>query len=253
MDYPFILKPDFRAGETAAWNQHFLAATPFPNLVIDGFLPEAHIRFLAEAFPKPDHPIWLDRTGKSPYQFGKLGVGDTSRFHLLEPELRFALQEFNTPVFLRFLEATTGLEKLLPDPYFTGGAMHQICQGGILDVHTDFNRYDRLDLHRQLNVIIYLNDHWQPGHGGELELWDGNPMQGGSLAHKIEPIFNRCVIFKTDKTSFHGHPNEWNAPAPATRRSIALYYYTARTLPGFVYNEKTDFTGLTSKTQPRKG
>src|SRR5262249_20232390 len=41
------------------------------------------------------------------------------------------------------------------------------------------------------------------------------------------PTFNRCVVFNTDATSFHGHPDPLACPADVTRRSIALYYYTA--------------------------
>jgi hypothetical protein len=43
----------------------------------------------------------------------------------------------------------------------------------------------------------------------------------------IEPIFNRCVIFNTDADSFHGHPTPLNSPKDVTRKSLALYYYTA--------------------------
>jgi hypothetical protein len=35
------------------------------------------------------------------------------------------------------------------------------------------------------------------------------------------------VIFNTDIDSFHGHPEPLTTPADITRKSIALYYYTA--------------------------
>ena len=44
---------------------------------------------------------------------------------------------------------------------------------------------------------------------------------------KVLPIFNRCVVFSTDATSFHGHPDPVDHPRDVPRRSIALYYYTA--------------------------
>ena len=31
--------------------------------------------------------------------------------------------------------------------------------------------HDRLDLDRRLNVIVYLNEGWDPDWGGALELW----------------------------------------------------------------------------------
>ena len=131
--------------------------------------------------------------------------------------------------------------------------MHQILSGGILDIHTDFNFYKRLHIYRRLNLLIYLNEDWQPAHGGELELWNGKPGTGAACVKSIAPIFNRAVIFHTDKTSFHGHPREWSAPPPATRRSIALYYYTASKLEGADYDEITDFQGVVSKPVPGLG
>ena len=44
---------------------------------------------------------------------------------------------------------------------------------------------------------------------------------------EVAPLFNRCVIFNADADSFHGHPEPLNTPPDITRKSIALYYYTA--------------------------
>ena len=40
------------------------------------------------------------------------------------------------------------------------------------------------------------------------------------------PYFNRCVVFSTTSTSYHGHPEPLNCPGGETRKSIALYYYS---------------------------
>ena len=37
------------------------------------------------------------------------------------------------------------------------------------------------------------------------------------------------VIFTTSNVSFHGHPDPLQTPEDVTRKSIALYYYTALT------------------------
>jgi hypothetical protein len=39
-------------------------------------------------------------------------------------------------------------------------------------------------------------------------------------------VINRAVVFNTDTTNYHGHPDPLNTPPDITRRSIALYYYT---------------------------
>jgi hypothetical protein len=40
------------------------------------------------------------------------------------------------------------------------------------------------------------------------------------------PVFNRCVVFSTTSTSYHGHPTPLACPPGRTRKSLATYYYT---------------------------
>jgi hypothetical protein len=35
------------------------------------------------------------------------------------------------------------------------------------------------------------------------------------------------VVFNTEADSFHGHPDPLQCPEDVTRRSVAIYYYTA--------------------------
>lgn len=46
---------------------------------------------------------------------------------------------------------------------------------------------------RLISVLIYLNEHWQPGDGGELKIYQSN---GDELL--IQPIAKRLVMFKSD-------------------------------------------------------
>ena len=55
-----------------------------------------------------------------------------------------------------------------------------------------------------------------------------------SKVREVMPVFNRCVVFNTDASSFHGHPDPLQTPEGVFRRSIALYYYTASKE---IYNE----------------
>ena len=42
---------------------------------------------------------------------------------------------------------------------------------------------------------------------------------------RIAPLFNRCVVFRTSETSFHGVPGGVACPEGRSRRSLALYYF----------------------------
>jgi len=250
-DFPFIIDEDSLCRDLKLQAKKFGSDGPFPHIVLDDFLPEIHVNFLARHFPDPAHPVWLDWRKRSPSQYGKQGPGNSEKFSLLEPAFLLALQEFNSWKFLNYLEALTGITGLLPDPYFTGGGFHQILKGGILDIHTDFNDYRKLNLYRRLNVLIYLNKIWESSYGGCLELWDGGA-ETGKCVKSIAPVFNRAVIFKTDKQNFHGHPEPWNAPENISRKSVALYYYTSSREEGSAYDTKTAFQGIASKPLPEQ-
>ena len=105
-----------------------------------------------------------------------------------------------------------------------GGGFHETSKGGKLGIHADFRINDKLHLNRRINMIIYLNKDWQDAYGGHLELWDQKMER---KVHSIAPVYNRCVIFNTDADSFHGHPDPLTTPSNVTRKSLALYYYTA--------------------------
>ena len=63
-------------------------------------------------------------------------------------------------------------EELIADPELSGGGLHQIKRGGVLKIHTDFNKHPKIDIDRRLNLLLYLNENWHESYGGKLELWD---------------------------------------------------------------------------------
>lgn len=195
----------------------FSTATPFPHLVVDDVL-RVPADELLPAFPGPDWPHW--HRFEDSYQAGKMFCQDIAA--IPEP-LAAVIRELSQPPFLEWLERVSGVEGLIPDPYLEGGGLHCTGQGGILAPHTDFHLYPRLDLYRQVNVLVYLNPEWSQEDGGCLELWE----KGASAPAKtVVPAWGRCVVFRTDDRSVHGFSSPIARPG-LWRRSIALYYYTA--------------------------
>lgn len=200
-------------------SESYCFAEPYPHIVLDNFLPDDVARLAFANFPV--QPLASDRV----FEMGYAGL---HKRQILPEECaapaRNLFYFFNSAPMLRFLESITAIQGLIPDPYFEGGGFHETATGGKLGIHADFRVNDQLHLHRRLNVIIYLNEQWDPAWGGSLELWDRDMK---SAKKSVEPVFNRCVIFNTDADSFHGHPDPLTSPAGVLRRSIALYYYTA--------------------------
>jgi hypothetical protein len=193
------------------------SAQPFPHIVLDGLFADETLEAVLAEFPRPDEIEWAsfdNRTEK------KLGYRYTSP---LKRSLRDFLVDMSAPPVLRFLEALTGIEGLIPDPYFGGAGPHQILPGGFLKVHTDFNWHPLLKLDRRLNLLVYLNQDWRQEYGGELELWSRDMAR---CEQRILPVFNRTVVFSTTDFSFHGHPRPLACPEGRSRKSVSFYYYT---------------------------
>jgi hypothetical protein len=190
---------------------------PFPYIFFDNFLPVEVAEAALREYPEPKQMPWKEFN--NPLE-RKLAFDIVEK---LPPADRSLLYFLNSRPMLQFLEILTGINGLIPDPYFEGGGLHQIVPGGKLAVHADFNRHPKLNLDRRINVLIYLNKDWKEEYGGHFELWD---KQMTRAERTILPIFNRCAIFSTTSSSFHGHPTPLACPPERTRKSVATYYYT---------------------------
>ena len=160
--------------------------------------------------------------------YGSLDKRRTSDLASLPKRTRELIEELNGPHFIRWLELVTGMSGLEADPYLEGGGVHQIPRGGFLKLHTDFNWHRRLQRHRRINLLLYLNERWEADWGGELELWNEAEIGkiDGQAGACYAPLFNRMIIFATTDFSYHGHPRPLECPPDVTRNSIALYYYS---------------------------
>lgn len=195
----------------------YRTAKPYPHIVMDDFLDRELLRRVVAEFPDRDGRTYFDRPQERfKYQFDPNTVDSGI--------IRNLLAELNSEPFLAFLSAMTGIENLIPDPYFTGGGLHETLAGGHLSVHADFNIHGGMKVERRLNLLIYLNDDWGADWGGELELWDKGMRKA---AVSVAPVLGRAVVFNTTLQNFHGQPDPLRCPPDRSRRSIATYYYTA--------------------------
>jgi Rps23 Pro-64 3,4-dihydroxylase Tpa1-like proline 4-hydroxylase len=205
--------------DSRAFRDAYMNADPFAHIVLDGLFDTETLDEVLRDFPAPAETQWTRFDNALEKKLGYFYQRSS-----ISPAIRIFLNEMNSFEMLLWLEALTGIEGLIPDPYFGGGGLHQIEPGGFLKVHADFNVHPKLKLDRRLNMLIYLNKDWREEWGGHLELWDRD---GKACRKKILPLFNRTVIFSTTDTSFHGHPHPLASPPGVTRKSVSLYYYTA--------------------------
>tara|TARA_A100001011_G_scaffold397069_1_gene496924 strand:+ start:40 stop:894 length:855 start_codon:yes stop_codon:yes gene_type:complete len=199
---------------------NYLNAKPYPHTVIKDFFDETFLNEILESFPDLSKTSFSEKwKNKNEVKFGN------NKYSSFPNNIKIFFDFLNSNNFLNFLQSITSIkEKLVYDPELNGGGLHEIKKGGILKVHTDFNRHPSLNLDRRINVLIYLNKNWKEEYGGHLELWDKNMKK---CVKKITPSFNTMVIFSTTDFSNHGHPDPLNCPNELSRKSIALYYFSS--------------------------
>ena len=194
-------------------------AKPFPHIVLDNFFNTQYLNSVHSEFPD------LSKSKKTKNYINineiKLANNDFKKF---PKKIKNIINFLNSKKFIKFLQNITSInENLIADTSLSGGGLHEIKKGGVLKIHTDFNRHPVLKLDRRINLLLYLNKEWKKKYGGNLEFWNQEMKQ---CKKRVLPIFNRMVIFSTTDFSNHGHPQPLNCSKDKSRKSIAIYYFS---------------------------
>ena len=215
----------------------FATAHPYQHVVVDNFLPENVFQQAMTDFDVVSKEQWTGYLHVNERKFAN------SNPETWGPTLQQIANELNSPEFVSLLEELTGIPNLLIDPTFEGGGLHQSLRGGFLNMHADFTVHPhQRQWKRRLNLLLYCNETWLPEYGGGLELWDATMSHAEKV---VQPLGNRVLIFATDATSFHGHPDPLQCPDGVARRSMALYYFT--------YEDKPNVRSTEYRARPNDG
>ena len=209
--------------DTAALHQQFEQAVPFRHLALTDFLARDFYERIKAEFPVPDVEAMRSEFGDASLKHtveSITGLGDT--FRAWDATLR-------SPEFIHWLECVTGIEGLIFDPSYEGAGTHNNLHGQSLDLHIDFNYHHATRHHRRLNLIVYLNDEWDPQWGGAIELhkdaWDRS---AEAFSVSYPPGGNIAVLFETNEHSWHGF-RRIDLPEDKrhlSRKSLTVYYYS---------------------------
>ena len=192
---------------------------PFPHIQIDNFFSDDFLNLILAEFPD----LSKIKNSQNYKNINEIKFANND-FNNFPPKINLFFNFLNSDTFLNFLQTLTSIkEKLISDSELNGGGLHEIKNGGLLKVHTDFNKHPKKNLDRRINVLIYLNKNWKKDFNGSLELWD---KEMNNCKKKILPTFNKMVIFSTTDFSNHGHPDPIECPSDISRKSIALYYFS---------------------------
>ncbi len=183
----------------ASYRKALLSARPH-HLVIDGLFNQAKLDELMATLHQPQHWITQQHT------YSELYV-DTSQWQNSSDDQRFVQRASWQPstanqtpneIALRFLSFLRDEEfmSLLSRIFNVTITDQNVADPGINTNyfrlgHTDFVKQHADDSPgREVCLLLYLNQQWQSGDGGEL-VFAGT----GSSPIQIAPKYNRCILF----------------------------------------------------------
>ena len=197
----------------------YQSGKPYPHIVIKNYFDKNFLSKVLDEFPN------LSKISSSKNYNNKNEIKfSNNKKKNFKKNTKILFKFLNSKLFLNFVQKLASInEKLLPDFELNGGGLHEIKRGGVLKIHTDFNKHPYKNIDRRINVLIYLNKQWKKNYGGNLELWNKSMKK---CVKKIAPNFNTMVIFSTNDFTNHGHPNPLKCPETISRKSIATYYFS---------------------------
>lgn len=208
--------PDYFSQEgVQKLNQDFQAGVPYKHIIMDNFIKADLADELYDNFPSVD---LLDKHYKGLNE----NKSEGANFEAFHPTFKVIKEGLATPEFAQWISKISEIDELFVTDDNLGTGIHQGVDGSFLDIHIDFNIHVDRDVHRRLNLLIYLNKHWKESYGGDLEMWDA---QMTKCVKKVAPSFNRAVIFETNEISYHGY-SKISLPEGESRKSIYSYFYT---------------------------
>jgi Rps23 Pro-64 3,4-dihydroxylase Tpa1-like proline 4-hydroxylase len=205
----------------------FQSAYPYPHIVIDNFIQDSLLGKSSDEMNSFEYFGFDGTTYSAEHQVNKFFTpwceNNIKDVMYAAPATYKLMTYFNSPEFISYIEELSGIKNLIPDNSFYGGAVHKLTNGCKLDIHADYTLHPINQTYRRLTMLIYMNKDWNKSWGSDLELWNTNMTK---CVKKIEPIFNRMVLFNVAHNTFHGHPHPLNCPYSVNRLSYSICYFT---------------------------
>lgn len=185
--------------------------------VWDDFIPKEDIKSLVSAANK----------GNQSGNFKKAGIGKQALFQLDKSVRGDYIQWLDRNNKHEIVHNFLHQIEILKDN------LNETCYLGLKDFETHFAIYpentfykkhvDRFqqNAHRVISFVLYLNENWQEGHGGELALYVNNKTE------KIQPLAGRLLLFRSE-----------------LEHEVLMSYKTRYSITGWILDKHMDLTFL---------
>ncbi|MDC0179270.1 2OG-Fe(II) oxygenase [Candidatus Pelagibacter sp.] len=210
------------------WNEDSKFHTNF--FYIDNVLPKEIVTNIYHALNDVKINFWNNRKTfrESKKEFVKLDNTNKIISNITEA--------FHKRKVLELIELITNINNLEADASLYAGGVSMMNNEDFLNPHIDNSHDSNKKKFRRLNLLFYVSPEWIENNGGNLELWDKNIEKCSTIVSK----FNRLVVMKTDKKSWHSvNAVKINKP----RYCVSNYYFTKQSPEDKNYYHVTSFNG----------
>ena len=199
-------------------NNFIFSDNKIKHWVMDNFLPQKIAIAVSDAFPD------YDDTRLKPYSNVLEEKKLEDNWTHFSDSVYKLIVELQSPKFLTYLEDVTGIKNLLADGGLHGSGLFLQKEGAHLNPHLDYKIHPKLHYERRLSFLLYLSQDWSCENGGFLELYGGkSDVPDYSNPIKLEPIFNRAVLFECTDSSWHA-VSKIMPSSNFVRKAIGLFY-----------------------------
>lgn len=146
----------------------------------------------------------------------------------LPPLTNNLFTQLNSPEFLEKLSQLSDFN-ILEDTSRNWWGIHTYNNNDKLDIHIDAGRHPKNNLKKLITLGIYFSYKWKPENGGYLEFWKGSNATNTDatleyLITKLEPKFNRLILFENNDYAWHGAPEPCECVNDETRIFLTCSY-----------------------------
>lgn len=182
-----------------------VADEPYRTCVVDNFLTRSVARAVCDAWLDPYDQAWFrgrPHIGGRPnvLERGMLAISDVAAMPDVVADVVTMLHSSECTAVLAWLVGDVSLQ---PDTTMRWSGMRTMLPGACQLVHSDARYNPSSRLGKRVTAMLYLNEGYDERDDGCLELWDDAVE---TCVRRIQPLFNRLVMFENSETSYHGVP-----------------------------------------------
>jgi Rps23 Pro-64 3,4-dihydroxylase Tpa1-like proline 4-hydroxylase len=192
-----------------------LDTNPFPYIIIPGFINANYYNQIKSSFPSTPDENWWKYENPLEVKYA------LDNIELMDPIIRNVFYSLSHESVIDKFKNIFNISDLEYDPYCHGAGLHMHPRYGRLNMHLDYEIHPISNKQRRLNIILYLNDYWNPEWNGDTQLWNNTVSE---CVVKSYPKGNTAIVFVTTEQSWHGVPETILCPHDTYRNTLAFYY-----------------------------